>query len=113
MKAAKKNGITISEMGEMTEETALGLMADIDIDETDGEAINNITEQIEKLVIEYGIDKLKHNFFGDNNEKVTLDYEFFEILGSEPLFKYILAEIKNFSSGFCLGETIGPALITQ
>lgn len=70
----------------------------------------NIMESVEarlKLVLNSGIHPEKHNFIDEKDEKIELNYEFWDDLGNEELLKYLETEIMNFSAGVRLGEKKG------
>lgn len=63
--------------------------------------LQRIETEKNKMLVEYGVDKERHNFTDEKGQKLELNYE---ILKNCEFFDYIIQEIVNFNAEFDLLE---------
>jgi len=100
-KKAKEKGVEYKDINKnLTDEEKLDIYMGLNLDSKESENMNDITLNIEKIKIEYGIDKDKHSFTDKDGKKIELNFEYLSAIGNEPLIIYIIKQIDDFSNNF-------------
>ena len=103
-KLMKQKKYDTNKLESMTDIEKAQFMLDMGLSTKDSERMTDMTIEMVKLILDYGVDKTKHSFVDQDDKPITLDYNFWNCIGNEKLIDYIVMKIKSFSNGFSLGE---------
>jgi len=98
-KALKEKGLSFNDLDSLTDDEKVELFINMDVPQKDVNGLTDMTLQMQRLILEFGVDSKKHSFV-DYEE---LDYDFWESM-PEAMTLFVIKEIENFSKGFSLGE---------
>jgi Glu-tRNA(Gln) amidotransferase subunit E-like FAD-binding protein len=105
IKQLKKKGLSIEDLDKIKQTDQLDLMLEFDFNKSQADSMTDMTIELEKMILEAGVDPLKHTIENSKGEKLKLNYEFWNKIGNDDLIEFILNAIKDFSQGFSLGES--------
>jgi hypothetical protein len=103
----EKNGLSFNDLQNVdtdNKEAVMKFAKDIDLSNFQTEEMVSSTLDMEKGILNYGVDPKKHSFKNSSGKKIELDYDSLNQMGNEKLIKYLLSEIRKYSRGFELGE---------
>ena len=103
----EKNGLSFKDLQDVDTENKDAVMKfakDIDLANFQTEEMVLSTLDMEKCILDFGIDPKKHSFKNSSGTKIELNYNSLNDMGNERLIKYLLKNIKEYSRGFELGE---------
>jgi hypothetical protein len=103
----EKNGLSFEDLQKVdtdNKDAVMKFAKDIDLANFQTEEMVTSTLDMEKCILDYGIDPKKHSFKNSKGTKIELDYDSLNEMGNERLIKYLLSEIRTYSRGFELGE---------
>lgn len=103
-KKMQDKGLNSESLEAMPNEEKAKLMLDFDFNIDDGQAMETLTVEMEKCIIEHGIHLSKHSFCDENGKAIELNYDFWNAFSNDKLLEFLISQIKLFSKGFSLGE---------
>lgn len=105
IEAMIKKGWDLNNLDEIEPKERQKLFLQLGLEGLDLKKINETTEQMQRVILESGIDPLKHSFVGEDDQPMELTYDFWNEYVSEDCLSFVIAQIKLFSKGFSLGES--------
>jgi hypothetical protein len=103
----EKNGLSFEDLQKVdtdNKDAVMKFAKDIDLANFQTEEMVTSTRDMEKCILDFGIDPKKHSFKNSSGKKIELNYDSLNEMGNEKLIKYLLAEIRKYSKGYEPGE---------